>query len=198
VVQMGSAQDRSRDVGLGRDRAQPVLLPTRTSRVLRGILDGIRKSGSSIARVDRSGRRRRARRTGSADICPKLDGELAAAMMRSMRSKASSSGAGFGAPPNCRREECRRRAHGNNGTRFVQHAVGVLGGISTASGGVSFAVKPTSSIPVAAPTVDRTGHDTSHDQVPPDHCGRHPRGDGRRAMMACGGGSVMRRGRSAN
>src|SRR5271156_6482573 len=125
------------------------------------VLDGIRKSGSSIGAVLEIVAEGVPPGLG-APIYAKLDADLAAALMSINAVKGVEIGAGFAAAELTGEENADEMRTGNNGTRFLSnHAGGVLGGISTGQPVVArFAVKPTSSILSPRQTVDRQGADT--------------------------------------
>ena len=158
----GPAQDRPRQMGLGRDRAQSVLLPGQgQGRVLRGLSRRHPQEGL----VDRRGDRGVAEGVPAglgAPIYAKLDADLAAALMSINAVKGVEIGAGFGAAELSGEENADEMRMGNQGVSFLSnHAGGILGGISTGQPVVArFAVKPTSSILSPRRTVDRTGADT--------------------------------------
>jgi chorismate synthase len=122
------------------------------------LVDDARKSGSSLGAVVECVA------TGvpagwGAPIYAKLDSELAMAMMSINAVKAVEIGAGF--------EAARLRGEDNvdpirAGAEFQSNnAGGILGGISSGQDVVvRVAFKPTSSIPRAVPTIDRSGEET--------------------------------------
>ena len=143
------ASDRSRALGLGRGRAQSVLLSgCRASRVLRR-LSRWRAQGRLL---DRRGDRDRGRGVPAglgAPLYGKLDADLAAAMMGINAVKGVEIGAGFGAAELSGEENGDEMRMGNDGKPLFlsNNAGGILGGISTGQPVVArFAVKPTSSI----------------------------------------------------
>ena len=181
----GPAPDRPRALGLGRGRAQSVLL-SRTPKqaaFFADYLDGVRKRGSSVGAVIEVVAEGVPAGLG-APIYGKLDGDLAAALMGINAVKGVEIGAGFAAAALSGEENADEMRMGNDGKpRFLSNnAGGILGGISTGQPVVArFAVKPTSSILTPRRTVDRYGRETEIvNQGPPRPLRRHPRGAGRR------------------
>lgn len=150
-------------------------------------LDDVRKAGSSVGAVIEL------RATGvpaglGAPLYGKLDADLAGAMMSINAVKGVEVGEGMAAAA-MRGEENADEMRMEDGapTFLSNHAGGVLGGIATGQDViVRFAVKPTSSLPHARQTVDKTGAETEIETK-----GRHDPCVGIRAvpvgeaMMAC-------------
>ena len=171
-------------MGLGRGRAQPVLLSgRRKAAFFEDYLDGIRKQGSSIGAVIEVIAEGVPVGLG-APVYGKLDGDIAAALMGINAVKGVEIGAGFAAATLSGEDNADEMRMGNDGRpRFLSNqAGGILGGISTGQPIVArFAVKPTSSILTPRATVDRYGRDDrDRHQGPPRPLRRHPRGAGRR------------------
>jgi chorismate synthase len=121
-------------------------------------LDEARRSGSSLGAVVECVADGVPAGWG-APVYAKLDAELAAAMMSINAAKGVEIGDGFAA--------ARLRGEENvdairaGPTFLTNHAGGILGGISTGQPVVvRVAFKPTSSIPTAIPTIDRSGNET--------------------------------------
>jgi chorismate synthase len=125
-----------------------------------GILDAVRKQGSSLGAVIEI------TVTGvkpglGAPIYGKLDADIAAALMSINAVKGVEIGDGFAAAA-LRGEEDADEMRMENGvaTFLANHAGGILGGISTSQPIIArFAVKPTSSILNPVRSVDRSGAD---------------------------------------
>jgi chorismate synthase len=124
-------------------------------------LDAVRQAGSSVGAVIEVQASGLPAGLGS-PVYGKLDAELAAAIMSINAVKGVEIGAGFAAAA-LRGEEnadaMRPGDGGDGGPVFLgNNAGGILGGISTGQDLVlRFAVKPTSSIPTAIASVDRSG-----------------------------------------
>ena len=125
------------------------------------LLDGVRKSGSSIGAVVEVVAEGVPAGWG-APIYGKLDSDLAAAMMGINAVKGVEIGDGFAAAELSGEENADEMRAGNDGPTFLSnHAGGILGGISSGQPVVvRFAVKPTSSILSPRRTIDLDGHDT--------------------------------------
>ncbi|MCW5751785.1 MAG: chorismate synthase [Alphaproteobacteria bacterium] len=125
-----------------------------------GLLDGIRKAGSSvgaIVEIEASG----VPAGLGAPVYGKLDADLAAAMMSINAVKGVEIGAGFGAAALTGEQNADEMRAGNRPEFLSNHAGGILGGISTGQDVVvRFAVKPTSSILTPRRTVDQAGRET--------------------------------------
>jgi chorismate synthase len=126
-----------------------------------GLLDGLRKAGSSTGAVIE------VRAEGvppglGAPIYAKLDQDVAGALMSINAVKGVEIGAGFAAAALTGVENADEMRMGAEGPAFgSNHAGGILGGISTGQEVVArFAVKPTSSILTPRATVDRFGAQT--------------------------------------
>ncbi len=94
---------------------------------------------------------------------PKLDGDLASALMGINAVKGVEIGDGFATAAMSGIDNADEMRMGNDGKPVFlsNHAGGILGGISTGQAIVArFAVKPTSSILTPRKTVDRYGNDT--------------------------------------
>jgi chorismate synthase len=125
-----------------------------------GLLDGLRKAGSSTGAVIE------VRAEGvpaglGAPIYGKLDQDIAGLLMSINAVKGVEIGAGFAAAALTGVENADEMRMGPEGPEFLSnHAGGILGGISTGQEVVArFAVKPTSSILTPRATVDREGHE---------------------------------------
>jgi chorismate synthase len=150
-------------------------------------LDDVRKAGSSVGAVIEL--RASSVPAGlGAPLYGKLDADLAGAMMSINAVKGVEVGEGMAAAA-MRGEENADEMRMEDGapTFLSNHAGGVLGGIATGQDViVRFAVKPTSSLPHARQTVDKTGAETEIETK-----GRHDPCVGIRAvpvgeaMMAC-------------
>ncbi|MCW5730813.1 MAG: chorismate synthase [Alphaproteobacteria bacterium] len=125
-----------------------------------GLLDGIRKAGSSVGAVveiEASG----VPAGLGAPVYGKLDADLAAAMMSINAVKGVEIGAGFGAAALTGEQNADEMRGGNRPEFLSNNAGGILGGISTGQDVVlRFAVKPTSSILSPRRTVDQAGRET--------------------------------------
>ena len=123
-------------------------------------LDDVRKRGSSVGAVIEVVASGIPPGLG-APVYGKLDAELAAAMMSINAVKGVEIGAGFGAAALTGEENSdEMRMKDGRETFLSNHAGGILGGISTGQDiVVRFAVKPTSSIPIARRTVTVHGED---------------------------------------
>ena len=206
LVQIGADFiDRDR-LDLGRDRAQPVLVPGRRGRRALGGSSSppCARRGSSVGAVIEVVASGVPAGLGE-PIYDKLDADLAKAMMSINAVKGVEIGAGFAAAALRGEDNADEIRMGNDGPRFLSnHAGGILGGISSGQDiVVRFAVKPTSSILTPRRTIDRHGNETEivtkgrHDPcvgiravpvgeammacVLADHLLRH-RGDLRRAL----------------
>jgi chorismate synthase len=125
-----------------------------------GLLDGVRKAGSSIGAVIEVVAEGIPPGLG-APIYAKLDADIAAALMGINAVKGVEIGAGFAAAE-FRGEQNADEMHMQDGlVQFASnHAGGILGGISTGQPIIArFAVKPTSSILTPRASVDRHGRD---------------------------------------
>ena len=120
-----------------------------------------------------------------APVYAKLDSELASALMSINAVKGVEIGDGFATAAMTGEENADEMRMGNDGKPVFlsNHAGGILGGISTGQPIVArFAVKPTSSILVAAPDHRQSGHrDRDRHQGPPRPLRRHPRRAGGRS-----------------
>jgi len=127
-----------------------------------GLLDEIRKSGSSVGAVIEVVAEGVPAGLG-APIYGKLDQDLAAAMMSINAVKGVEIGAGMGAAELTGEQNADEMRIGADGKPMFlsNHAGGILGGISTGQPIVCrFAVKPTSSILTPRRTIDRFGSET--------------------------------------
>ncbi|MDP6787184.1 MAG: chorismate synthase [Rhodospirillales bacterium] len=125
-----------------------------------GFLDGVRKAGVStgaVVEVVASG----VPAGLGAPVYDKLDADIAKALMGIPAVKGVEIGAGFGAAQLSGPENSdAMRMKGGRVTFVGNNAGGILGGISTGQDIVArFAVKPTSSVSVAQPTVNTRGED---------------------------------------
>ena len=164
LVQMGPHRIDRDALGLGRGRAQPVLLPRRATgrNSSTTISTASARRGSSIGAVIEVVAEGVPAGLG-APIYGKLDGDLAAALMSINAVKGVEIGAGFAAAELTGEENADEMRMGNDGKPLFlsNHAGGILGGISTGQPVVArFAVKPTSSILTPRRTVDRYGDET--------------------------------------
>ncbi len=123
-----------------------------------GILDSVRKQGSSLGAVIEI------TATGvkpglGAPIYGKLDADIAAALMSINAVKGVEIGDGFAAAALSGEADADEMRMENGAVKFLSnHAGGILGGISTSQPIIArFAVKPTSSILNPVRSVDRTG-----------------------------------------
>jgi chorismate synthase len=130
------------------------------ARTWEAFLDGVRKRGSSAGAIIEVVASGVAPGLG-APIYGKLDADLAAAMMSINAVKGVEIGDGFAAAalPGENASDSMRMRDGR--VAFLSnHAGGILGGIATGQDiVVRFAVKPTSSIPIPRPSVDRHGNE---------------------------------------
>ena len=119
-------------------------------------LDGIRKAGSSVGAVIEVVAEGVPAGLGD-PLYDKLDADLAKAMMSINAVKGVEIGAGFQAAAFSGEQNAdEMRMEGERVSFLSNHAGGVLGGISTGQPIIArFAVKPTSSILVPRPSVDR-------------------------------------------
>ena len=188
MVQMGAhAVDRSRWDWAAVD-ANPFFCPDPAAAARwEEDLAAIRKRGSSVGAVIEVVAEGVPPGLG-APIYAKLDADIAAALMGINAVKGVEIGAGFAAAALHGEDNSDIMHMGQDGIEFAaNHAGGILGGISTGQPIVArFAVKPTSSILIAQPTVDRNGN-----QVEVSTRGRHDPCVGIRAvpvgeaMLAC-------------
>lgn len=163
-------------------------------------LDGVRKSGSSVGAVIEVVAEGVPPGLG-APIYGKLDADLAAALMSINAVKGVEIGEGFAAAALHGEDNADPMRMDDGAIAYgANHAGGILGGISTGQPVVArFAVKPTSSILTAVPSVDRFGHD-----VDVQTKGRHDPCVGIRAvpvgeaMLACVLADHMLRHRAQN
>jgi len=124
-------------------------------------LDGVRKAGSScgaVVEVVAEG----VPAGWGAPLYGKLDAELASGLMSINAVKAVEIGDGMAVAALTGEENADGMRAGPDGrpTFLSNHAGGILGGISTGQPIVArFAVKPTSSILVPQPSIDREGHE---------------------------------------
>src|SRR6476646_12203287 len=135
-------------MGLGRDRAQSVLLSRQgQGRVLRKLSRRHSEKWLLDGRGDRGGRRRRTGRTRRADLC-KARWRPCRGDDEHQRGQGGRDRRGLWRRGIVGRGNADEMRTGNNGTRFLSNnAGGILGGISTGQPVVvRFAVKPTSSI----------------------------------------------------
>ncbi len=125
-----------------------------------GILDGIRKAGSSIGAVLEVVAQGVPPGLG-APIYGKLDADIAAALMSINAVKGVEIGDGFAAAALRGEENAdEMRMEGDKITFLANHAGGILGGIATGQDIVArFAVKPTSSILTPMRSVTAAGED---------------------------------------
>ena len=125
-----------------------------------GILDGIRKAGSSIGAVLEVVAQGVPPGLG-APIYGKLDADIAAALMSINAVKGVEIGDGFAAATLRGEENAdEMRMEGDKITFLANHAGGILGGIATGQDIVArFAVKPTSSILTPMRSVTAAGED---------------------------------------
>lgn len=129
-------------------------------RPLGGLLDGIRKNGSStggIVEIEAA-----APPAGlGAPIFDRLDADLAKALMSIPAVKGVEIGAGFAAAARTGAENNDEMRMDDGSVRFLSnHAGGILGGISTGQPIICrIAVKPTSSLPIPQRTVNTAGED---------------------------------------
>ncbi|MGH6814732.1 MAG: chorismate synthase [Hyphomicrobiaceae bacterium] len=163
LVQMGAHKiDRSRWDWAAVD-ANPFFCPDAgTVQSWAGLLDGMRKSGSSIGAVVEVVAEGVPPGLG-APIYGKLDQDLAAAMMSINAVKGVEIGAGMAAAELSGEQNADEMRIGPGGRPVFlsNHAGGILGGISTGQPIVCrFAVKPTSSILTPRRTIDRFGGET--------------------------------------
>ena len=162
LVQMGAhAIDRSRWDWAAVD-ANPFFCPDPVTAALwEEELAAIRKQGSSVGAVIEVVAEGVPPGLG-APIYAKLDAEIAAALMGINAVKGVEIGAGFAAATLHGEENADPMRMTDGSIVFgANHAGGILGGISTGQPIVArFAVKPTSSILTAIPSVDRQGHET--------------------------------------
>lgn len=125
-----------------------------------GLLDGIRKNGSStggIVEIEAA-----APPAGlGAPIFDRLDADLAKALMSIPAVKGVEIGAGFAAAARTGAENNDEMRMDDGSVRFLSnHAGGILGGISTGQPIICrIAVKPTSSLPIPQRTVNTAGED---------------------------------------
>ena len=188
LVQMGAhAVDRSRWDWAEVD-ANPFFCPDKQTAGLWGDeLAAIRKRGSSVGAVIEVVAEGVPPGLG-APIYAKLDADIAAALMGINAVKGVEIGAGFAAAALHGEENADTMRMADGEVVFgANHAGGILGGISTGQPIVArFAVKPTSSILLAQPAVDRNGQ-----EVDIRTAGRHDPCVGIRAvpvgeaMLAC-------------
>ncbi len=126
-----------------------------------GLIDAARKAGSSLGAIVEIVASGFPAGLGE-PIYGKLDSDIAAGLMSINAVKGVEIGDGFAAAA-MRGEDAHdaMRAANDGGVRFESnHAGGVLGGISTGQSIVArFAVKPTSSILIPRPSVDRDGRE---------------------------------------
>ncbi|MFO0995367.1 MAG: chorismate synthase [Alphaproteobacteria bacterium] len=188
LVQMGPhAIDRAR-WDWDAVEANPFWCPDAgAAKAWEGYLDEVRKAGSSAGAVIEVVAEGVPAGLGT-PIYSKLDAELASAMMSINAVKGVEIGSGFRAastPGEEAHDEMRMK--GGKVTFLSNHAGGILGGISTGQDVVvRFAVKPTSSLPIAKRGVSAAGED-----VEVRTTGRHDPCVGIRAvpvgeaMMAC-------------
>jgi chorismate synthase len=142
--------------------ANPFFCPDpRAAERWEGLIDAARKDGSSLGAVIECSA------TGvpagwGAPLYAKLDAELAGAMLSINATKGVEIGDGFAAARLRGEQNADAIRAGNSGPSFESnHAGGVAGGISTGQPVVvRVAFKPTSSILIPVPTVDRKGRDT--------------------------------------
>lgn len=125
-----------------------------------GMLDGVRRAGSSVGAVIEIVAEGVPAGLG-APIYGKLDADIAGALMGINAVKGVEIGDGFAAAALHGEENADEMRMREGAVRFgSNHAGGVLGGISTGQAVVArFAVKPTSSISQARQSVDRDGGD---------------------------------------
>jgi chorismate synthase len=131
------------------------------AHVWEGMLDGIRKNGSSIGGIVEVVAEGMPIGLGS-PVYDKLDADIAKAMMSINAVKGVEIGAGFGAAELCGEDNADEMRMGPDGkVAFLSnHAGGILGGLSTGQDVVvRLAVKPTSSILIPTRSVDRHGND---------------------------------------
>ena len=123
-------------------------------------LAGVRKRGSSVGAVIEVVAEGVPPGLG-APLYAKLDAEIAAALMGINAVKGVEIGEGFAAAALHGEENADPMHMADGQVRFgANHAGGILGGISTGQPIVArFAVKPTSSILAAIPSIDRHGHE---------------------------------------
>jgi len=157
-----AAQNRSRKMGLGRNRAQSVFLPGQVQgRVLRKLSRRHQKEGL----VDRRGGSRwspkACRRDWVRRSTASSTADLAAAMMSINAVKGVEIGAGFGAAELSGEQNADEMRMGNQGVSSCPiMPAGFWAASRPGSRWGAFAVKPTSSILSPRRTVDRNGADT--------------------------------------
>jgi chorismate synthase len=126
-----------------------------------GLLDGVRKQGSSLGAVIEVVAEGVSAGLGE-PVYGKLDSDLARAMMSINAVKGVEIGAGFGAAELSGEDNADEIRIGNDGRPIFlsNQAGGILGGISTGQDiVVRFAVKPTSSILTPRRSIDRFGNE---------------------------------------
>ena len=162
MVQMGASKIERARWDWDACEGNPFWCPDADSaHVWEGMLDGVRKHGSSVGGVVE------VVATGlppglGAPVYDKLDADLAKAMMSINAVKGVEIGAGFEAAQLCGEDNADEMRMGADGkvTFLSNHAGGILGGISTGQDVVvRLAVKPTSSIMIPTRSVDRHGND---------------------------------------
>ena len=185
----GPARHRPRPLGLGGDRAQPVLAPdAAAAEAWAEYLDGVRKAGSSaggIVEVVASGVP-----VGlGAPVFDRLDADIAKAMVSIPAVKGVEIGSGFaGAARSGPENNDEMRMEDGRPVFLSNNAGGVLGGISTGQDiVVRVAIKPTSSVVVPAADREprRRGRRDRHHR-PPRPVRRHPRRAGVRGDAGAG------------
>ncbi len=161
LVQMGGhAIDRSR-WDWAATEANPFFCPDPvTAAAWEDELAAIRKRGSSVGAVIEVVAEGVPPGLG-APVYAKLDADIAAALMGINAVKAVEIGAGFAAAALYGEDNADTMRMDDGAVAFgANHAGGILGGISTGQPVVArFAVKPTSSILTALPSVDRHGRE---------------------------------------
>ena len=161
LVQMGAQTvDRMRWDWAAVD-ANPFFCPDPVTAALwEEQLAAVRKRGSSVGAVVELVAEGAPPGLG-APVYGKLDAELAAALMSINAVKGVEIGDGFAAAALHGEEDADAMRMADGAVAFAaNHAGGILGGISTGQPIVArFAVKPTSSIALPSPSVDRFGHD---------------------------------------
>ena len=182
----GQAQDRSRALGLGRGRPEPVLLARRRGPPARfaDYLDDVRKAGSSVGAVIEIVAEGVPAGWG-APIYGKLDAELAGALMSINAVKGVEIGDGFAAAELSGEENADEMRRGNDGRpRFLSNHAGGDSRRHLDRTADRRPVRRQADIvdPDAAPhDHPRLRGDGDRHQGPPRSLRRHPRGAGRRS-----------------
>ena len=184
VVQLGTPEDRPRQMGLGRHRRQSLLVPRPPGGAGLGRLSRRRAQARQLVRRGDRGRGLRRRRSGLGDpVYDKLDADLAKALMSINAVKGVEIGDGFATAAMSGEENADEMRMKDGAPTFLSnHAGGILGGISTGQDIVCRLVGEADQLDPRAGAQHRPLRQrgrTAH-QGPPRSLRRHPRHAGRR------------------